>query len=120
MTKDQVGMATSIGVLETFELIRHPDGMVSFKSTSFPDTYLSADGSNVQSGSSNAGGYVGCSNTCGSREKFWIHWSANAKVGIQPADFPGRFLMMDESTNYAIRVQGVKLAWELFYIVLVK
>ncbi|KAF8444162.1 hypothetical protein BDZ91DRAFT_754496 [Kalaharituber pfeilii] len=113
MRNDRVQVAKSIGTLETFELLRHPNGMVSFKSTAFPNLYLSAE-------ASKAGGSVTCSNTCGSREKFWINWANNARVGIEPVDFKGRFLMMYKDGFDKVSVQGGKGSWELFYIVLVR
>ncbi|KAF8462109.1 hypothetical protein BDZ91DRAFT_797385 [Kalaharituber pfeilii] len=119
MTNDRVRVAKSIGPTETFELVRHPNGMVSFKSTCFPDTYMSAEAFNVRPGVRNYGGSVTCSNTCGSREKFWIHWPADARVGIEPVDFPGRFLMLNGNYLEAIRLQGIRSNWETFYIICV-
>ncbi|KAF8464695.1 hypothetical protein BDZ91DRAFT_251819 [Kalaharituber pfeilii] len=108
------GPPTSISVLETFELLRHPNGMVSFKPTSYPNTYLSADASKVRNGVNNPGGTVSCSNSCGSAEKFWIHRAFDAKVGIELVDFQGRFLSVD---NDEVCVQGFKSPPELFYLV---
>ncbi|KAF8459843.1 hypothetical protein BDZ91DRAFT_461106 [Kalaharituber pfeilii] len=116
MRNDRVQGATSIGTLETFELIRHPNGMVSFKSTCFPNLYLSVEASKFLPGLQNGGGSVKCSNTCGSREMFWIDWADNAEVGIEPADFKARFLMMNGNGV----LQGYKGSLELFYIVVVK
>ncbi|KAF8464694.1 hypothetical protein BDZ91DRAFT_729650 [Kalaharituber pfeilii] len=109
-----IGTTTSISAQETFELLRHPSGMVSFKPISYPNTYLSADASKVCKWVNNPGGSVGCSNSCGSAEKFWIHRAFDAKVGIELVDFRDRFLCVHGD---AVRVQGYKCVSELFYLV---
>ncbi|KAF8464693.1 hypothetical protein BDZ91DRAFT_783587 [Kalaharituber pfeilii] len=91
-TPSPPGTTISISAQETFELLRHSNNMVSFKSTFYPNTYLSADASKVRNGVNNPGGSVGCSNSCGSAEKFWIHRAFDAKVGIELVDFQDRFL----------------------------
>lgn len=116
----RVYVATSIGRTETFELERHQNGMVSFKSTCQPTVWLSADGSGVRPGekSWDGGGWVGCSRVCGSREKFWLHKSNQGRLGIEPVEDTGRFLRLDPKWFEGIVLQGVKSWWEEFYLVI--
>ena len=72
-----VGIGTVLGACETFELVRHAGGMVSFKSATPARGYLSANGEGVAVGRRTAGGggVVKCVHTCGTAEKFWLHWA---------------------------------------------
>lgn len=121
-TTGRVSVATTLGGWETFELVRHYHGMVSFKSTCYPEVYLSANGSAVLPGIlvKGGGGTVSCQRHCGDSEKFWIHECEHGRVGIEPILFPGRFLRLDGNKRDSLNLQGVKSWWENFYLVVVR
>ncbi|KAF8454844.1 hypothetical protein BDZ91DRAFT_747031 [Kalaharituber pfeilii] len=74
---------------ETFNILRHPNHLVSFQSTTFPNKYLSVDPSDVFTASS-FGGKVKLCDSCCSKSMFRLHDAG--VVYIEPLDFPGHFL----------------------------
>ena len=113
-----VRVGTSIAEWETFELERHGDNSVSFRSTCAPPAWLSADGSAISPGEKRAtgGGWVGGSRNCGDKERFWIHKSDHGECGLEPVLYQGRFLRMDGNWHHSVNLQGVKSYWEEFYL----
>ncbi|KAF8428631.1 hypothetical protein EV426DRAFT_279155 [Tirmania nivea] len=110
-----------VGSLETYNLVRHPDGSVSFGST-FQNTYLRMDGSDIIPGIEilGGGGVVNVQFGIGPYEKFLIRRNgipnggcANANpdrgtVGIESKHFPGRWLCFSWKGpgNIVVNVQG--------------
>ncbi|KAF8464304.1 hypothetical protein BDZ91DRAFT_849816 [Kalaharituber pfeilii] len=90
--QDQTNVAMQLNQMQVFTLLSHPNGMYSFETTTTPIAYLSAEGPDVRAVENDVGGAVTFSAECGSREKFWFHDVGNARLYIEPVDFPGRFL----------------------------
>ncbi|KAF8460744.1 hypothetical protein BDZ91DRAFT_851395 [Kalaharituber pfeilii] len=87
MCKDDIQRVQFVGALGVFELLQHSEGLVSFKSAYFDDTYLSFVESSFTLKS-----YEGIDSTDSTKNKFRLLWSDNAEVKIEPADVEGRFL----------------------------
>jgi len=110
---------TYIGGWEIFELVRHPNNLVSFKSTCFDNIFLRAEPRGLRPGQTPGlgGELVNCQYGCEGWEKFRIlKVGENGKVAIEPAEFPGMYLRVDG--NY-MNLQGKVGAWEKFYLVVV-
>ncbi|KAF8475497.1 hypothetical protein BDZ91DRAFT_709766, partial [Kalaharituber pfeilii] len=119
MRNDGVWVATSIGLLETFELVQYLNGIVSFKSTCYPDTYLSVDASGVRPVVNKTGENESCI-TCGNAEKFRIQWSGDGKQGIKPVNFERHFLGLNGHDGGGVFIQDHKSLWGAFHIVVLK
>ncbi|KAF8466021.1 hypothetical protein BDZ91DRAFT_217867 [Kalaharituber pfeilii] len=115
-----VRVQTYVAGWETFQLERHPDGAVSFKSTCFPNVYLRAEAMILPPGQfwNHGGGIINCQYGCGAWEKFWIRVVGNqGEVAIEPVAFPSRYFRLDGNYLHAICLQGVRSHWEKFYLV---
>ncbi|KAF8453087.1 hypothetical protein BDZ91DRAFT_749903 [Kalaharituber pfeilii] len=96
---------------QTFTLWKHPNGMTSFQIIGTSIKYLSADASDVPIGEKTSGGSVKLSESCGSKEKFWLHdsdYGARFKH-IECVDYPGRFLSAC-GNGYDLLIFGAKVA----------
>jgi len=121
-----VGIGTVLEASDTFELVRHVGGMVSFKSTTQTECYLSVNGEGVVGGkwTEGGGGVVQCAHSCGPAEKFGLHWprkipghEGDVEVGIESIAYRGRFLSLDANLG-KVNLQGVKGYPERFILVL--
>ncbi|KAF8455440.1 hypothetical protein BDZ91DRAFT_746599 [Kalaharituber pfeilii] len=92
---------------ETFTIVKHPNGMFSFQTNSLPIAYLSLTDSL---------GFTS-SETCGSREKFWLHNSGEAATYIESVHFPGRFLTALVSDSGLLCWKGGKVPESSIYII---
>ncbi|KAF8451588.1 hypothetical protein BDZ91DRAFT_686911 [Kalaharituber pfeilii] len=116
-----VRVQTFVAGWETFQLERHPDGAVSFKSTCFLNVYMRAEARGLGPGQfwNDGGGVVNCQYGCGALEKFWIRGAGNqGEVAIEPVANPGRYIRLDGNYYQAICLQGVRSHWEKFYLVI--
>ncbi|KAF8457040.1 hypothetical protein BDZ91DRAFT_767322 [Kalaharituber pfeilii] len=117
-----VRVSGEVSAREAFELERHTDGTVAFKSTSFPNVYLRADALGLAEGNWRwfGGGVINCQYSCGANEKFRIHKiGSGGEVAIEPAAFPGRYLRVNGMNPEGINLQAVRTGWEKFFLVLV-
>jgi len=117
-----VKVQTYIAGWEIFELVRHPDNLVSFKSTCFDNIFLRAEPKGLSPGQTPGpgGGLVNCQYGCEGWEKFRIlKVGEHGEVAIEPAEFPGRYLRVDGNWLHGMNLQGAVNAWEKFYLVVV-
>ena len=117
-----VKVQTFIAGWETFELVRHPDNLVSFKAIWFDNIFLRAEAKSLNPGQTpdDGGGVVNCQYGCGRLEKFRIlKVGQHGEVAIEPAEFPGRYLRLDGNWLHGMNLQGTLNAWEKFYLVIV-
>ncbi|KAF8457920.1 hypothetical protein BDZ91DRAFT_837651 [Kalaharituber pfeilii] len=125
MISDQgtVQASRSISGWEVLQLVRCGKGMVSFKSTWLGDAYLSAEerASPAKKTGWSDGWTVNCKKSCGKCEQFRIHPSKGNEgiVFIELAASPGKFLSINQDTQ-EVGIQGCKLGWEQFYLVVVR
>ncbi|KAF8461554.1 hypothetical protein BDZ91DRAFT_737077 [Kalaharituber pfeilii] len=105
---------------EIFELERHPDDVVAFRGSCFPNVYIRADACGLGPGDFSwvGGGKVNFQYSCGEREKFRIHRAGDqGEVAIESVAFPGRYLRLDGLMQDAITLQGKLNWWEKFYLI---
>ncbi|KAF8453713.1 hypothetical protein BDZ91DRAFT_748798 [Kalaharituber pfeilii] len=96
-----VTATSETGEVETFKLLKHPNGTVSFQTNSFPINYL------------RAGPEVTLSPSCGNMERFWLRGgSGNGSVFIEAVAFPG---LLDCESR--VRVRRTASAKQLFHLV---
>ncbi|KAF8460126.1 hypothetical protein BDZ91DRAFT_766531 [Kalaharituber pfeilii] len=93
----------------TFTLQKHSNEMVSFRA-SYPTGYLSTDDRAAQNRSAAA---LKLSETCGSKEMFWLHEDDQGGRYIEPVDFQGQFLSACPGETYIV-LRREKSANELF------
>lgn len=121
----KVGTQTYIGTYETFILRNFPDGLYSFESSVFPNTFLRLDGASVKAGElvGPGGGTVNAQFGSFDLEKFHIRSKdsgtveAKGIVGIESQHYPGRFLRM--GGDDIVNVQGVFKTNEEFKVLVV-
>ena len=113
---------TYIAGWEEFELVRHPDNLVSFKAIYFDNIFLRAEAKGLNPGQTpdGGGGVVNCQYGCGRFEKFRIlRVGKHGEVAIESAEFPGRYLSLNGNCLDSMKLQGTLNAWEKFYLVFV-
>ncbi|KAF8464289.1 hypothetical protein BDZ91DRAFT_783715 [Kalaharituber pfeilii] len=104
-----VANSVRIPGMMTFTLEKHSNEMVSFRA-SYPTVYLSTDDRAAQNRSAAA---LKLSETCGSKEMFWLHEDHQGGQYIEPVDFQGQFLSACPEETYIV-LRREKSANELF------
>ncbi|KAF8472147.1 hypothetical protein BDZ91DRAFT_717331 [Kalaharituber pfeilii] len=124
----EVLVGTTLDSPAIFQLITHRDGTVSFKSTCFANTYLSAEGTYVRQRIASASAQEGekklsCANSCSNKEKFRIHspaeWNLTG-ITIEPVDFRDHYVIIWQNPERVRLTTSSMKPWQRYHIVVVE